>query len=207
MSVMSAESSFSLSRPRTICLAFLSACRWRNCRRSAGISKPASCRPWRSSHSSPSVCVPDTAKRFYGASDLPNFYRKPYGPGWALVGDAGLHNYPFLALGICDALRDVEFLASAIGEGLAGKLPMLEALARYETRRNEASARDCEENLAAARFTPSPPELLAVRAAVRTRPEEATRLIKARQGMIDKDEFFNPQNLQRLLDREPSASM
>jgi hypothetical protein len=47
-------------------------------------------------------------ERFYGASDLPNFYRKPYGPGWALAGYAGLHKDPFLALGICDALRDVE---------------------------------------------------------------------------------------------------
>src|SRR5579859_5333356 len=26
--------------------------------------------------------------RFYGMADLPNFLRKPYGPGWALVGDA-----------------------------------------------------------------------------------------------------------------------
>jgi 2-polyprenyl-6-methoxyphenol hydroxylase-like FAD-dependent oxidoreductase len=146
-------------------------------------------------------------ERFYGASDLPNFYRKPYGPGWALVDDTGLHKDPFLALGICDALRDVEFLASAIGDGLAGKLPMLEALARYETRRNNASALDYEENLAAAHFTPPPPELLAIRAAVRNRPEEATRLIKARQGMIDRDEFFSPQNVQRPLGSGHSATM
>ena len=101
----------------------------------------------------------------------------------------------------------MEFLASAIGEGLAGKLTMPEALARYETRRNEASALDYEENLEAARFTPPRPELLAIRAAVRKRPEEATRLIKARQGMIDKDEFFNPQNVQHLLGRGQSTSM
>jgi flavin-dependent dehydrogenase len=43
---------------------------------------------------------------FYGTADLPNFFRKPYGPGWALVGDAGCHKDPFLALGICDAFRD-----------------------------------------------------------------------------------------------------
>jgi flavin-dependent dehydrogenase len=28
-------------------------------------------------------------ERFVGTADLPNFFRKPYGPGWALVGDAG----------------------------------------------------------------------------------------------------------------------
>ena len=57
------------------------------------------------------VCAGRREERFYGCSDLPNFYRKPYGNGWALVGDAGVHKDPFLALGICDAFRDAEFLA------------------------------------------------------------------------------------------------
>jgi flavin-dependent dehydrogenase len=35
-------------------------------------------------------------ERYYGASDLLNVYRKPYGPGWALTGDAGLHKDPYL---------------------------------------------------------------------------------------------------------------
>src|SRR5689334_19963960 len=44
------------------------------------------------------------AERIYGTGDLPNFLRKPFGPGWALVGDAGYHKDPFLALGMSDAL-------------------------------------------------------------------------------------------------------
>jgi flavin-dependent dehydrogenase len=139
------------------------------------------------------------AERFYGASDLPNFYRKPYGPGWALVGDAGLHKDPILALGICDGLRDVAFLADAIADGLGGRVVMATALAEYERRRNEASATDYAENIAAARFTPLPPQVLAIRAAVRDKPEEATRMWKARVGMIDPAQFFNPQYLERLL--------
>jgi flavin-dependent dehydrogenase len=31
------------------------------------------------------------ADRFRGSGQLPNFYRRPYGEGWALVGDAGYH--------------------------------------------------------------------------------------------------------------------
>jgi flavin-dependent dehydrogenase len=42
-------------------------------------------------------------ERVLGATDLPNFFRTPGGPGWALVGDAGCHKDPVLALGICDA--------------------------------------------------------------------------------------------------------
>lgn len=138
-------------------------------------------------------------ERFYGASDLPNFYRKPYGPGWALVGDAGLHKDPFLALGICDAFRDVELLAAAIGDGLAGRRLMDDALADYESKRNAASAADYDQNIADARFPPPPARMLALRAAVRDSPEEATRMIKARNGMIDPASFFNPENISRVL--------
>jgi 2-polyprenyl-6-methoxyphenol hydroxylase-like FAD-dependent oxidoreductase len=138
-------------------------------------------------------------ERFYGATDLPNFYRTPCGPGWALVGDAGLHKDPYLALGICDALRDAELLADAIGSGLGGAQPMDDALAAFERQRNQASAADYEENLAAARFTPMPPEAFALRAAVRHNPEQATLLMKARNRLIDPAEFFNPANLQRVL--------
>jgi flavin-dependent dehydrogenase len=140
-------------------------------------------------------------ERLYGASDLPNFYRKPFGPGWALVGDAGLHKDPFLALGICDALRDAELLADAIAQGLSSIRPMEQALADYETTRNDASAADYDENIAMARFTAPSPQLLAIRAAVRDKPEEATRMMKARAGMIDPGSFFNPENLQRLRNR------
>jgi flavin-dependent dehydrogenase len=138
-------------------------------------------------------------ERFYGASDLPNFYRRPFGAGWALVGDAGQHKDPYMALGICDALRDAELLAHAITDGLAGRRPMVEALADYERCRNDASADDFHENIAQARFTPLRPEVLAIRAAVRERPEDATRFVKARMGMIDPASFFNPQTLQQLL--------
>ena len=138
-------------------------------------------------------------ERFYGAADLPNFYRKPYGAGWALVGDAGLHKDPYLALGICDAFRDVDLLSEAIGRCLSTGRPMNEAFGEYEKHRNEASAADYEENVAMARFTAPSKELLALRAAVREKPEEATRLIKARQGMIDPATFFNAENLGRLM--------
>ena len=37
------------------------------------------------------------AEHFRGTADLPNFYRRPHGPGWALVGDAGYHKDPITA--------------------------------------------------------------------------------------------------------------
>jgi 2-polyprenyl-6-methoxyphenol hydroxylase-like FAD-dependent oxidoreductase len=79
------------------------------------------------------------AERFYGTANVPNFIRKSHGPGWALVGDAGCHKDPYLALGVCDALRDAELLVDAVDEGLSGRRPLDETLADYERRRNEAT--------------------------------------------------------------------
>jgi 2-polyprenyl-6-methoxyphenol hydroxylase-like FAD-dependent oxidoreductase len=41
----------------------------------------------------------------------PSVVRRPWGPGWALVGDAGSSTDPLSAHGITDALRDAELLA------------------------------------------------------------------------------------------------
>jgi flavin-dependent dehydrogenase len=65
--------------------------------------------------------------------------RRPFGPGWALVGDAAYFKDPITAHGITDALRDAELLARALDEGLRGVLPMEAALAGYERVRDDLS--------------------------------------------------------------------
>jgi 2-polyprenyl-6-methoxyphenol hydroxylase-like FAD-dependent oxidoreductase len=137
-------------------------------------------------------------ERFYGTADLPNFFRKPHGPGWALVGDAGHHKDPYLALGVCDAFRDAELLASAIDKGFSGKHHLVDALASYEQQRNAASMQLYQENLYLAQFKPIPEDVLAIRAAIRGDQEETNRFYMARQGMIPPEQFFNAENLQRL---------
>src|SRR5262245_28117545 len=136
---------------------------------------------------------------FRGATDMPNFFRKPYGAGWALVGDAGCHKDPILALGMCDALRDVEWLVDALDDGLSGRRRLAEALQDYERQRNEASRSDYQENLHLARFLPPPPEVYQLRAALRDDPDAARQFFLARQGMIPREAFFNPENLQQLV--------
>jgi 2-polyprenyl-6-methoxyphenol hydroxylase-like FAD-dependent oxidoreductase len=141
-------------------------------------------------------------ERFYGTADVPNFYRKP----WALVGDAGHHKDPYLALGICDALRDAESLASAIEDGLSGRRALPEALAGYEQGRNAASMKDYHENLFMAQFNPVPADALALREAIRGNQEATNKFFLARQGMIPPEEFFNPENLEKLKVRAAARS-
>src|SRR5262245_45554122 len=47
-------------------------------------------------------------ERWYGTAGVPGYFRKPYGKGWALVGDASYNRDPITAQGISDAFRDAE---------------------------------------------------------------------------------------------------
>ena len=138
-------------------------------------------------------------ERFRGATDLPNFLRRPYGPGWALVGDAGCHKDPFLALGCCDAFRDAELLTDALDAALSARQPFDEAMAGYEERRNAATLADYRENLALAQFLPPPVDQVRLLAALRGNQEATNRLFLAREGMIPPESFFNPENLGRIM--------
>ncbi len=138
------------------------------------------------------------AERFYGATDLRNFLRRPYGPGWALVGDAGCHKDPYLALGVCDAFRDAELLATAVSSALAGQRALDDALADYETRRNEATLPEYRVNLERARFTPLRAQERELRAALAGNPEATTQLYLTIEGFAPREAFFNPDNLGRI---------
>lgn len=61
--------------------------------------------------------------------------RQPWGPGWALVGDAGYFKDPLTAHGITDALRDAEILALGVQAGTET------GLAGYQTARDDLSMR------------------------------------------------------------------
>ncbi|MFE9581689.1 NAD(P)/FAD-dependent oxidoreductase [Nocardia sp. NPDC006044] len=69
-----------------------------------------------------------------------NYRRRSFGPGWALVGDAGYHKDPFTGWGITDAFKYAQLLADLVHEGLSGARPMAEALAEYERERDAQSA-------------------------------------------------------------------
>jgi 2-polyprenyl-6-methoxyphenol hydroxylase-like FAD-dependent oxidoreductase len=77
--------------------------------------------------------------------------RRPYGPGWALVGDAGYYTDPITTHGITGALRDAELLADAALAALGGGPDAGRALAAYHGTRDRLSAQlfDATEEVAA----------------------------------------------------------
>jgi menaquinone-9 beta-reductase len=72
-----------------------------------------------------------------GFPGLAGWLRRPWGPGWALVGDAGYFKDPTTAHGITDALRDAELLAIALDTSLGGRASPAEALGHYEQERDQ----------------------------------------------------------------------
>jgi flavin-dependent dehydrogenase len=85
----------------------------------------------------PLATIVDGAERveeYRGFSGEAGFLRQSFGPGWALVGDAGYFKDPLTAHGITDALIDAELLASAATTGTE------RSLAAYQTARDERAS-------------------------------------------------------------------
>jgi flavin-dependent dehydrogenase len=76
-----------------------------------------------------------------GFAGVPGFVRRPWGPGWALVGDAGYYKDPITAHGMSDALRDAQLLADATAAFLSGELGEEAAMGEYHQTRNRLSLR------------------------------------------------------------------
>jgi flavin-dependent dehydrogenase len=141
----------------------------------------------------------ERADRFYGIGDLPFYYRKPYGPGWALVGDAGYHKDPITAQGITDAFRDGELLADALDAGLTGTRPVDEALADYERTRNDETRGLYELTYEFASLAPPTVEQQTLFGALRANKEDTIRFFGVVAGTVRPDEFFAPENLGRIV--------
>jgi flavin-dependent dehydrogenase len=74
------------------------------------------------------------------------FFRQSFGPGWALVGDAGYFKDPLTAHGITDALIGADLLAQAVAAGTES------ALAGYQTTRDRLASDHFEVTDAVASF-------------------------------------------------------
>ncbi|MCM8747718.1 NAD(P)/FAD-dependent oxidoreductase [Thermomicrobiaceae bacterium CFH 74404] len=74
--------------------------------------------------------------RVLGTGHLPNFFRAAWGPGWALVGDAGCHKDPHTVQGMGDAVRSARLLATALDRWWRGQASEEESLSWYQHERD-----------------------------------------------------------------------
>ena len=130
---------------------------------------------------------------------IPYYMRQPYGPGWALVGDAGYQKDPCTASGITDAFRSAEWLAEAIDAGFSGRLTLPQALAAYEEKRNRSETGYFDLTTQLAALAPPPPDVAALLAALEHNPEQRGRFFSMLAHGVPVEEFFSPENVAKIM--------
>jgi 2-polyprenyl-6-methoxyphenol hydroxylase-like FAD-dependent oxidoreductase len=139
------------------------------------------------------------AERFRATPDLPNTFRRPFGPGWALVGDAGVVMDPVSAQGITNAFCDADLLAAAVVDGLDGRRPMPVAMADYWRRRDTAISPMYDFTIGLAALRPPGPRDRYILESLVGRPDEIDRFLGLFAGTISIKDYQRPTNLLRLL--------
>src|SRR5215471_13553663 len=150
------------------------------------------------------MCNNRRESHFVGGA-IPYHLRRPWGPGWALVGDAGYQKDPCTASGITDALRSAEWLAEAIDAGFSGQ-PLEQALAAYEQRRNRSETAYFDLTTQLAALAPPPPELAQLLAALQHDPEQRGRFFAMLAHGVPVEEFFSPENVQKIMGRQKASA-
>jgi 2-polyprenyl-6-methoxyphenol hydroxylase-like FAD-dependent oxidoreductase len=153
--------------------------------------------------------VPDFAARVaeaeraepFRVATVENWFRKPFGPGWALVGDAGYNRDPITAQGITDAFSDAEAASAAIDAWLDGRQGFGEAMAAYQRDRDRRVLPMYEFTTQLATLEGPPPELQQLLAAVAGDEAAMSAFVSVVAGTMSPLDFFDPANIAAMLER------
>jgi 2-polyprenyl-6-methoxyphenol hydroxylase-like FAD-dependent oxidoreductase len=142
-------------------------------------------------------------ERFAGGA-VPNFFRKPFGPGWALVGDAGYTKDPITAQGISDAFHDAELCATALDETFDGRRPFEDAMSAYQRARDARVLAIYDFTTQLATLEPPPPEVQRLLGDIQGNQQAMDGFVSVVAGTMSPVEFFDPDHIQRLLSATPA---
>ena len=137
--------------------------------------------------------------RFIGSAELPGYFRKPYGPGWALVGDAGYHKNPITAMGINDAFRDAQLVAGALDDAFSDRRTFEDGMGDYQRTRDEVAKPVYEFTAEFATMEPPPPELQQLIGAMQGNQEAQDGFVSVQAATLPAPEFFAPENVGRIM--------
>jgi flavin-dependent dehydrogenase len=157
---------------------------------------------WRTLELAPSFAARARAgrreERFFGAAVL-NYFRKPYGPGWTLVGDAGYNKDFITAQGIQDAFLDADLCASALDAAFSGTKTFDEAMFRYQSARDARVVPMYELTCQFATLEPPPLEMQQILAAMHGNQPAMDGFARTMAGATSPAEFFAPENVASIL--------
>ena len=137
-------------------------------------------------------------ERFMGGT-VPNFFRKPFGPGWALVGDAGYTKDPITAQGIADAFHDADLCATALDEAFTGARSFDQAMSVYQATRDARVLPMYEFTTQMATLEPPPPEMQQVLGAVYGNQAAMDAFVSVTAGTLSPADFFAPEHIGQIM--------
>jgi flavin-dependent dehydrogenase len=137
--------------------------------------------------------------RWYGTAGVANFFRQPFGPGWALVGDAGYNKDPLTAQGISDAFLDADGLAAALDAGWSGRNRLEDALAGHHAARDQRAKPMYDFTCELAKLEPAPPHMQQLFAALHGNQDATNQFFAALTGAVPVPSFMNPENIGRIV--------
>lgn len=151
--------------------------------------------------------VTDFADRLAGAcreapflgGALPGYFRRPYGNGWALVGDAGYNKDPITAQGITDAFHDAERCADAVHAWLAEGASFERVMSAWQASRDEAALPIYELTMQMATLAPPPPETQTLFGAMAGNTSAMDDFASVISGALSPGRFFAEENIGRIL--------
>lgn len=138
-----------------------------------------------------------------GIRGVENYFRVPYGPGWALTGDAAYCKDPITGLGIGDAFTQ-SFLLSEALQAVADGGAWDATLRAYQERRDRTVLPWYEATVALAQFAAVPAEAIGWLRAVLGNPWQTRRLAAQMPEIVRMPGLFAEQTV-RLLERTAGA--
>lgn len=130
---------------------------------------------------------------------VPAWLRRPYGDGWALVGDAAHLKDPITAQGISDAFLDAGRCARAVDAWLREGLPFDQVMGAWHQERDAAVLPMYEFTAQMATLEPPPPELQQVLGAVAGDQAAMDGFMSMVSGVVSPTEFFSEENVGRIM--------
>jgi flavin-dependent dehydrogenase len=130
---------------------------------------------------------------------VPSFFRKPFGPGWALVGDAGYTKDPVTAWGMSDGFRDAALCSTALEQWFLGRRPFDEAMADYQKERDEHSLPMFDVTCGFATLEPPPSDMQQLLRATAANQNAQDQFVSMMAGTLPVPAFFAPENVGRIM--------
>ena len=127
--------------------------------------------------------------KLVGVKSVDNFFRKPYGKGWALTGDAAYVKDPCTGYGVGDALAQAFLLSRALGSCLDGA-DWETTMAAYQERRDGLLGPLFEQTVAAAESLDSPRDELDRLRVMLLSQHDARKLVRALPALVS--QVFDP---------------